>query len=141
MQVFRGTLSVLVAGCVCLACGAGGGEKGGKSVDTRVYEMRTYYANPGKMSALHDRFRNHTCKLLEKHGMMPVGFWTDSAEPDRKLIWIVAHPNRAAADSNWKAFGADPDWQKAKAASEVGGTLVEKVDRVWMNPTDYSKLK
>jgi hypothetical protein len=114
---------------------------GGKKVDGKTYELRIYYAMPGKMDDLHARFRNHTCKLLEKHGMSLVGFWTDNQEPNRKLIYLVAHPNRADADKNWKAFGADPDWQKAKIASEVNGRLVEKVDRVWLTGTDYSVLK
>ena len=43
--------------------------EGGKKVDTRVFEMRTYYANPGKMTALHARFRDYTNKLFVKHGM------------------------------------------------------------------------
>jgi hypothetical protein len=33
-------------------------------VDGRVFELRTYYAAPGKMDALHARFRDHTCKLF-----------------------------------------------------------------------------
>ncbi len=35
-----------------------------KPADTRVFEMRTYYAHPGKMKDLHARFRDHTCKLV-----------------------------------------------------------------------------
>ena len=28
--------------------------------DGRVFELRTYYANEGKLDALHARFRDHT---------------------------------------------------------------------------------
>jgi hypothetical protein len=28
--------------------------------DTRAFEMRTYYAAPGKLDELHARFRDHT---------------------------------------------------------------------------------
>lgn len=28
--------------------------------ETRVFELRTYYAAPGKLDALHARFRDHT---------------------------------------------------------------------------------
>ena len=42
--------------------------------DERVYELRTYYAAPGKLDALNARFRDHTCKLFEKHGMTNVGY-------------------------------------------------------------------
>ena len=104
----------------------------------RTFELRTYYANPGKMEALHARFKNHTNTLLQKHGMELIGFWTDSKEPGRKLIYLVAHKSKEAADASWKAFKADPDWVKAQTKSEEGGKLVEKVDVVWLNPTDYS---
>ena len=117
------------------------GDTGEKKVDNRVFELRIYYANPGKMEALHARFKNHTNKLLEKHGMTLIGFWTDEKEPQRKLLYLVAHKSKEAAQASWKAFGADPDWKAAKAESEKGGVLVEKVDVVWLNPTEYSALK
>src|SRR5438876_5923652 len=111
--------------------------------DERVYELRTYYAAPGKLDALNARFRDHTCKLFEKHGMTNIGYWNpaDPKEADRKLIYIVAFPNQEAADKSWKAFGADPEWKAAREASEKDGRLVEKVERVFLHPTDYSPLK
>jgi hypothetical protein len=116
-------------------------EKG----EMRVFELRTYYAAPGKMKALHARFRDHTNKLFEKHGMTIVGFWTPSDPPKEKeaekLIYILAYPSREAATKSWKAFQDDPDWKKAKDESEKDGKLVDKVDSVYMNPTDYSPLK
>ena len=45
------------------------------------------------------------------------------------------------ADKSWKAFRDDPDWKKAKDASEKDGVLVQKVESVFMNPTDYSPIK
>jgi hypothetical protein len=118
-------------------------EKESKKVDTRVFEIRTYYAPPGKMSALHARFRDHTCTLFKKHGMQIIGFWspTDPAEAEKKLIYILAYPSKEAAERSWKEFQADPDWKKAKAESEKDGKLVEKVESVYMNPTDYSPIK
>jgi hypothetical protein len=117
--------------------------KGEKAVATRVFELRTYYAAPGKMNALHARFRDHTCKLFEKHGMTLIGFWspTDPKEAEEKMIYILAFPSREAADKSWKAFVDDPVWKAAKEASEKDGKLVEKVERVFLNPTDYSPIK
>jgi hypothetical protein len=114
-----------------------------KSGDTRVFELRTYYAHPGKMKALHARFREHTCKLFEKHGITLIGFWspTDPAKAENVMIYLLAYPSKEAADRAWKAFRADPDWLKAKADSEKDGPLVQKVESVYLNPTDYSKLK
>lgn len=109
----------------------------------RVFEMRTYYANSGKMKELHDRFRNHTCKLFEKHGITIIGFWspTDAKEAEEKMVYILAYPSKEAADKSWKAFRDDPDWKKAKGDSEKNGVLVKKVESVYLNPTDYSPIK
>ncbi len=117
--------------------------QGDKNVTTRVFEMRTYYANPGKMKDLHARFRDHTCKLFEKHGMTNIGYWspTDPKQADEKLIYILAYPSKAAAEKSWKDFGNDPDWKKAREASEVSGKLVARVESVYLNPTDYSPIK
>src|SRR5260370_34925355 len=81
-------------------------EKEAKKVDARVFEMRTYYAAPGKMDALNARFRDHTCKLFKKHGMEIVGFWTppDPTGADKKLVSTLAFPSKGAADQSVSAF-------------------------------------
>ena len=111
--------------------------------EARCYEMRTYYAAPGKLQELHARFRNHTVKLFEKHGMTNIGYWVPMDKEkgaDNTLIYILAYPSREASEKSWKAFKADPDWQAAAKASEVNGKLVEKVDSVFLEETDYSPM-
>ncbi len=114
-----------------------------KKVDTRVFELRIYHAAEGKMKALHARLRDHTCALFKKHGMTIIGFWSpiDDTEAEKKLYYILSYPSKEAADKSWKAFREDPDWIKAKDESEKDGTLVTKVDSVYLNPTDYSPMK
>jgi hypothetical protein len=135
---------LLLAGFGLAALGAfAAAEKPGEKKDTRIFEMRTYYAAPGKMTALHARFRDHTCKLFEKHGMTIIGFWvpTKPEDAEQKMVYILAFPSKEAAAKSWKDFVNDPDWKKAKAESEKDGTLVTKVDSVYLNPTDYSPIK
>ena len=110
--------------------------------DSRCFELRTYYAAPGKLEALNARFRDHTCALFKKHGMEIVGFWMPT-EPsgDGKLIYLLVHKSRDEAKKSWAAFGADPDWKKARADSEKDGKLTEKVESVFLAATDYSPLK
>jgi hypothetical protein len=138
-------IGIVAAGLLVAACvGYGVREaEGGKKVDKRVFEMRTYYAHPGKMDALHARFRDHTCKLFEKHGMTLIGFWSpqDPKVAQEKMVYILAYPSKEAADKSWAAFRKDPDWIKAKNASEKDGPIVAKVDSVFLNPTDYSAIK
>jgi hypothetical protein len=109
----------------------------------RVFEMRTYIAAPGKLDDLNARFRNHTNKLFVKHGMELIGYWTPTAEPGSKntLIYILAFPSKDAADKSWKAFRDDPEWKKVVQQTEANGKLVEKVESVYMKPTDYSPIK
>ncbi len=109
--------------------------------DTRCFEMRVYYAAEGKLDALHKRFRDHTCKLFEKHGITNLGYFVPVGDnPERKLIYFLAYPSLDARNAAWKAFMADPDWQKAYKASEVDGKLVAKVETVYLGATDYSPL-
>lgn len=106
--------------------------------ENRVFEMRVYYAAEGKLDALHARFRDHTTKLFEKHGITNIGYWVPIENPERKLVYLLAYPNREAREASWKAFMSDSDWQKAHKASEVDGKLVEKVDSKFFQATDYS---
>ena len=116
------------------------GGAGGKA---RYFEMRTYTTNPGKLDALHARFRDHTNRLFQKHGIEMVGYWvpTDPERSKDTLIYVLAYPDKEARDKAWKDFQDDPEWKKAKADSEKDGVLVKKVDQVFMTPTDYSPIK
>jgi hypothetical protein len=106
--------------------------------DSRVFEMRIYYAADGKLDALNARFRNHTCKLFEKHGMQNIGYFMPIENPERKLVYFLAYPDRKARDISWKAFMADPEWQAAYKASEVDGKLVKRLESRFLKATDYS---
>lgn len=108
---------------------------------TAVYELRIYYPAPGKLAALNARFRDHTLKLFEKHGMRNVAYWNEQPTkdaPDGRVIYVLAYPSREARDADWKAFGEDPAWRAVIATSEAGGKLVTKVDNVFMTMADYS---
>jgi hypothetical protein len=106
----------------------------------RVYEMRIYTAPDGKFEALHTRFRDHTMKLFEKHGMENVAYFVPTDDPKSKntLTYLLAHKSRDAADASWKAFRDDPDWKQVRAESEVNGRLVENVDVMFLAPTGYT---
>ncbi len=109
--------------------------------DTRCFEMRTYYANEGKLDALNARFRDHTLALFEKHGMTNVGYWVPLENTDNKLVYLLAYPNRDARGKMWKAFFNDPDWKAAYQASTADGKLVKRVDSVFLQATDYSMFE
>lgn len=109
----------------------------------RLFEMRIYTANEGKLDALNARFRDHTNRLFVKHGMALVGYWTPTEGPEAKntLIYILAYPSREAREKSWDAFRKDPDWIAARDASEKDGKILEKVETKFLAPTDYSPIK
>lgn len=110
-----------------------------QAADTKCYELRTYTAAPGKLDALLARFRDHTVALFAKHGMTNVGYWVPADNTERKLVYLLAFPDRAARDASFKAFGADPEWKAASKASEANGKLVDKIESRFLTATDFSK--
>jgi hypothetical protein len=109
----------------------------------RVFELRTYTSHEGRLQDVVNRFRDHTRTYFDRHDMISVGYWTpqDGPQSQNTLIYILAHPSRDAAKKNWDAFRADPDWQRARDASETNGKIVAKVESVFMSPTAYSAIK
>ncbi|MFI5059254.1 MAG: NIPSNAP family protein [Candidatus Acidiferrales bacterium] len=107
---------------------------------TMVYELRIYHAAEGKLDDLLKRFREHTTKLFERHGIKNAAYWTPTDDPlkGKTLMYILAHPSRDAATANWKAFREDPEWISVRDKSEANGKLVEKVDSTFLEMTDFS---
>ena len=108
--------------------------------DTMLYELRIYTAEKGKLDALHARFRDHTLKLFEKHGITNIGYWVPVKNDENKLYYIIAHKDKAGRDESFKKFGADPDWQKAVKESQKDGSLTTKdgIQSILLTATDYS---
>src|SRR3954463_12078509 len=124
---------------VGLVLGAGlGSLRAASAPAARVFEIRTYHCFPGRLDALNKRFREHTMKMFEKHGMTNVAYWTfeDSPAKENTLIYVISHASREQAAKNWDGFKNDPEWKAIAAASEAdGGKIVEKVDSVFVDAT------
>ena len=145
MQVIRSSIVLAVVFAAGLAVGqfSRADLAAQPAPGQNVYELRTYHTHPGKLADLNTRFRDHTTRIFEKHGMTNIGYWVPQDEPAHAstLIYVISHASREQAKKNWDAFRADPEWQKVKTASEAAGPIVTKVDSVYMDPVDYSKLK
>lgn len=131
----------LVTLCVLFVALAGLGQEAFAD-EPRAFELRVYTAEEGKLEALHRRFREHTIALFEKHGVEIVGFWTPSQgeEAANTLVYLLAFPSQEARDLAWKAFVADPEWQRVYTESRKDGPLVKKVESTMLGATDYSPL-
>ena len=108
------------------------------TAQAEVFELRTYTTNKGKLPNLNARFRDHTVRLFEKHGMKSIGYWTPT-DKENTLVYVISHKSREAAKASWKAFGADPEWKKVSAESQKDGRILAKgPEAVYMTLTDYS---
>jgi hypothetical protein len=109
----------------------------------RIFELRTYTAPDGRLGDLHARFRNHTLRIFQKHGMTNVVYLSplDAPLSQNTLIYLLAHSNREAAKRSWDAFRNDPEWKKVAAETQANGPIVSKVESVFLEATDYSPMK
>lgn len=136
MKLLRLQLALLVAGLATAAAVPAAPDA------TRVFELRTYTATPGNTGAVLARFREHTLKLFEKHGMKNVAYWVPMDDKDGaadKLVYLLEYPSREAAKASWKAFSADPEWQAVRKKTEANGKIVAKAESLYLNATDFSK--
>ena len=111
----------------------------------RVYELRTYTTNEGKLPNLLRRFGGGGIDLLTKHGMTSIGYWVpDDPELSKNtMVYMLAHESRDAAAASWQAFGADPEWREMSAAEERDGRILAQggVQNMFLDPTDFSPAK
>ena len=111
----------------------------------RVFELMIYHTVPGKEPALESIFRD-VAKQQTKYNLNVVGYWVPNDDPAWKdtFVYLVVHPSRKAAESNWQALHADPEFLPYRKAAEP---LIRKVngdydvEEVYMRPTDFSAMK
>ena len=65
---------------------------------------------------------------------------TEEPLKGKTLVYMLAFPSRPAAIKDWAAFKSDPEWRQVAAASEANGKIVEKVDSIFLEPTDFSMI-
>src|SRR5215211_1074216 len=96
LRTFLLLASLWVAGCASHGAVPSASAPAHAAAAGRVFELRTYTTHEGRLDALLRRFRNHTVRLFEKHGMTNIGYWVpqDSARSHNTLVYILAHPSR-----------------------------------------------
>ena len=80
-----------------------------------IYELRTYEAAPGKLGALHARFRDHTLRIFARHGLGVVGFWTYAHGGwSDQLVYMMKFEDMADRARKWASFVADEEWKERR---------------------------
>lgn len=110
----------------------------------RIFELRVYHDIPGKLPVMEARFRDKTSKLLAKHHLEVLGYWTATVgatgTDENTFVFLLAHDSKEEAKKNWTALITDPDFQ-AVEKSELGEKTLERAETYYMRPTDFSSLK
>jgi len=133
----RSLLSLAAVGLTALAAWK---SVAAPAKESRCFELRTYYAAPGKLDELNARFRDHATRLFVRHGITSIGYWMPVENPESKLVYLLAFPSREAATNSWRAFMADPEWKEVVKKTQVNGKLTAKVESIYLAPTDFSAI-
>ena len=112
------------------------------AANSRVFKLRTYYVAPGKLEALHARFRDHTNKIFLKHGMQLVGYWVPKDKDghyENKLVYMLAFASKEAHDQAWKDFAdfsvrGDGDYPDSVSDRARGARAYERVYEACLHP-------
>jgi hypothetical protein len=104
-----------------------------------IYELREYVTVPGRMPALVNRFNEHTLRIFAKHGfdLTFISLTGLGDNSNNELVYVLRFDDYGDMERKWAAFQADPEWQKARAASEEDGPIVAQLRRRVLNPTPF----
>src|SRR5579871_3279852 len=107
-----------------------------------IYGLQIYTDHPGRVPAHVDRFREHTCKMLEKQGIKVIGCWTTADENHKDgLIFMIAHDTLEELRSAQRRFRDDPERIAMVEESEKDGLIILSSDNWVLKPTDFSPLQ
>ena len=102
----------------------------------KIYELRTYVTEPGRMNVLLDRFRNHTVDLFARHGMTSIGYWVVAEHPGT-LVYLLSHDDasvRGSVVGGVQVGSRVADGQgrigEGRTGRAVGDGIVPRADRL-----------
>ena len=107
-----------------------------------IHELRIYTAVPGRLPDVLARFRDHTIRIWQRHGVRQAGFWTTLVGGDaNELTYLLAWESMAERETRWSAFQADPEWIRIKGETEANGAIVVRVENSFLAPTSFSSVR
>jgi hypothetical protein len=110
----------------------------------RIFELRTYESNNGATLARKIKmFNEGEMQIFKRLGMQPVFFGEAIAGAKMpNLTYMLSFDDLAARDRLWKAFGADPEWQKLR--SQPGNSdaeIVSNISNSILRPLPFSEIR
>jgi hypothetical protein len=110
----------------------------------RVFELRTYESHSAKAGKRKARmFDEGEMGIFKRLGMSPVFFGEAIVGRDLPhLTYMLAFDDLAHREKAWRAFGADPDWQKLRATPGLSDPeIVSNISNAILRPLPFSPIK
>jgi len=109
-----------------------------------IFELRTYESNTSAtLKRKIKMFEDAEIGIFQRLGMQPVFFaQTIIGRNMPSLTYMLTYDDLAARDRVWKAFGADPEWQKLRSAPGNGDAeIVSNISNLIVRPASFSQIK
>jgi len=110
----------------------------------RIFEIRTYESNTSAtLKRKVKMFEGGEIQIFQRLGMSPVFFGqTVIGRNMPSLTYMLAYDDLAMRDKVWKAFGADAEWQKLRAApGNSDAEIVSNISNTIVHPASFSQVK
>jgi NIPSNAP len=110
----------------------------------RLFEVRTYESNSsGTLSRKVRMFNDGEIGAFQRAHGQPVFFGETIIGPNQpSLTYMLSYDDLAGRDKVWKAFGADPEWQKLRATPGLSDAeIVSNISNYLVTPLPFSQIR
>ncbi|HTB12989.1 MAG TPA: NIPSNAP family protein [Bryobacteraceae bacterium] len=110
----------------------------------RIFELRRYESNNATTLASKIKmFESGEIAIFQRLGMRPV-FFAETIVGARmpNLVYMLSYDDLAAREKLWKAFGADPEWQKIRVIpGNTDAEIVSNISNSLLQPLPFSPVR
>jgi hypothetical protein len=110
----------------------------------RVFELRRYESNNATTLARKIKmFESGEIAIFKRLGMRPV-FFSETIVGARmpNLVYMLSFDDLASREKCWKAFGADPEWQKMRVVpGDTDAEIVSNISVSLLQPLPFSPVR
>jgi hypothetical protein len=110
----------------------------------RLFEVRTYESNnTATLRRKIKMFNDGEIGAFQRAGGQPVFFAETIAGPNQpSLTYMLSYEDLAGRDKVWKAFGADPEWQKLRSTPGLSDAeIVSNISNYLVSPLPFSQIR
>ena len=109
-----------------------------------LFEFRQYESNnTGTLKRKVKMFNDGEIGAFQRAGGQPVFFGETFVGPRQpNLTYMLSYEDLAGRDKVWKAFGADPEWQKLRVAPGLSDAeVVSNITNFLVSPLAFSQIR